>query len=164
MVMEFVKAYDFVHDLERLEDGVTTTKAVSMYEFYRLLPGKKTIKVDNIAPDIGRHYLVYSGLSDVYYKRVLSKEEDIVQLQYDIELGAVHLIWDEDRQREVKEAMEAVSSHHSVPPLKYYKQYIPLIENTILYDSHKRNNKSSEGFHTKSKQYEQRQRKLLGVK
>ena len=161
-----IKAYDFIYDLEGLEDDLTTTRCYSMYEFYKVLKGKKTFKQENIVPDIGRKYLVYSGLSDRYYLRTLNKEKEIEELEPDIEMNAVHLIWNKKEQAEVKEIMADMYRHYKKKEgvFSYYKQYIPLIESTLLYASHRDNEKDSMGFYTICKQYEEERLKLLNLK
>jgi len=163
---ETIKAYDFIYDIQELGDGLVTTKCYSMYEFYTVLKGKKTFKQENIVPHIGRRYLVYSGLSDRYYLRTLNREREIKELKPDIEMNAVHLIWNKEEQIEVREIMTALYRHYKKQEgsFSYYKQYVPMIENTLLYSFHRDNEKDSMGFYTICKQYEEERLKLLNLK
>ena len=162
---ELIKVYDFVYDLERIKDGITTTKMQSIYEFYKLLPNKKSLSSNTLTPDIRRKYLIYSGLSERYYIRSLKDEDEIEELKYDVEMGAVHLTWDAEQQKQIKEDIRVVSAHYKPrrETLSYYKQYIPLIKNTILYGRYRQNNKDSIGYYTQCEQYEQEQKRLLNL-
>ena len=166
MVMEeLIKAYDFVYDLERLDDVMITTRMASVYELYVLLPNKKSLSLANLTLDKGRKYLIYSELSNKYYIRALKRESEIEELKYDIELGAVYLTWDKQQQRQIKEDMKAVSKHYKPRrgTFSYYGQYIPLIENTILYEKHRKNNKDSIGYYTQWKKFEREHKRLLNL-
>ncbi len=158
-----VNPYTYENDIAVLSDNITIGVLRHTHELYKLSEGRKALKKDNIKPDYGRVYYVYSAFSDRYYCRELRSEGEIFLLKDDILNKRVYITWSEQDKIDIKEAMGRVYKwyHKKEGTLNYYKQYIPLLEHTLLYEEYRNTKKESVNYYTQCNIYEQRLKKLL---
>ena len=101
-------------------------KLITWAELYYLKEGKRSVSWNNLEYNPNLKIWVYSSNSDLYF--MLEGVADNIGLRRYISRGDAYLEFNQEHDDNVKMGMAVIGKQYGFSGIKYYEQYLPLVE------------------------------------